>query len=74
MTPATAVANGAAAGPDVNGAEPPRGTPGPSYMPAIGTLESRETPAASEPEETEEAEAVEAEGAAEAQPEKPLVF
>ena len=70
--PATAGANGAA-GSDVNGAEPPRGTPGPSYMPAIGTLESHETPAAPAPEATEEAEA-EAEDEAEATPEKPLVF
>lgn len=71
--PATAGANGAAADPDVNGAEPPRGTPGPAYMPAIGTLESRETPAAPATEATEQAEA-EAEEEAEASPEKPLVF
>ena len=71
--PATAGANGAAADGDVNGAEPPRGTPGPSYMPAIGTIESRETPAAPAPEATNEPEA-EAEDEAEAQPEKPLVF
>ncbi|MDE2933009.1 MAG: twin-arginine translocase TatA/TatE family subunit [Chloroflexota bacterium] len=71
--PATAGANGAAADADVNGAEPPRGTPGPSYMPSIGTLESRETPAAPATEATEEA-AAEAEEEAEASPEKPLVF
>ncbi|MXX18052.1 MAG: twin-arginine translocase TatA/TatE family subunit [Dehalococcoidia bacterium] len=65
--PATAGANGAAADADVNGADPPRGTPGPSYMPAIGTLDSRETPAAPATE-------AEAEDEAEAQPEKPLVF
>ncbi len=71
--PATAGANGAAAALDVNGAEPPRGTPGPSYMPAIGTLESRDTPPAAEPEATEEAGA-EVEDEVEATPEKPLVF
>ena len=71
--PATAGANGAAAGSDVNGAEPPRGTPGPSYMPAIATLESRPTPEAPEPEAAEEA-GVEVEDEAEPTPEKPLVF
>lgn len=71
--PATAGANGAAADADVNGAEPPRGTPGPSYMPAIGTIDSPETPAAPATEATNETEA-EAEDEAEAQPEKPLVF
>ena len=68
--PATAGANGAA-GSDVNGAEPPRGTPGPSYMPPIATatIESREEPDAPEPVVTDEAE-----DEAGAKPEKPLVF
>ena len=71
--PATAGANGAAAGSDVNGAEPPRGKPGPSYMPPIATatIESREEADAAEPVVTDQAEAEDEAGA---KPEKPLVF
>ena len=66
-----ATANGAAAEPGVNGAEPPRGTPGPSYMPRIGTVESSEEPDAAEPAAADEAEVEDEAGA---KPEKPLVF
>ena len=76
---APASANGAAAEPGVNGAEPVRGVPGPSYMPPIATADTlgRESgvPAAPEPapggaaEGEAEDEAAGAESAG-----KPLVF
>lgn len=66
--------NGAAAAPSgVNGAGSPRGVPGPSYMPPIGTLEPRERPVAPESRTAPEP-PVETDGEAEAKPEKPLVF
>jgi len=67
--PAPAPANGATAEAAVNGAEPVRGTPGPSYMPKIATLEPREEASAPEPETSEEPA-----DEAEATPEKRLVF
>ena len=63
--------NGAPPATDANGAAPPRGVPGPSYMPAIATLQPREEPAAPPPETRPEAEV---EDESEAQPAKPLVF
>lgn len=66
-----ATANGAVAGSGVNGAEPPRGTPGPSYMPRIATVASSEEPDAAEPTAADEAEVEDEAGA---KPEKPLVF
>jgi len=67
--PAPAPANGATAEAAVNGAEQVRGTPGPSYMPKIATLEPREEASAPEPETSEEPA-----DEAEATPEKRLVF
>ena len=75
--PAPASANGAAE-PGVNGAEPVRGVPGPSYMPPIATAGSLEreggVPAAPEPAPGGASEG-EADGEAEAESAgKPLVF
>ena len=68
--PAVATTNGAAEV-DVNGAAPPKGVPGPSYMPPIGTVEPKTvTPASREGDEAGN----EAEDEAEAKPEQPLVF
>ena len=67
--PVPAAANGANAEAGVNGAEPVRGTPGPSYMPKIATIEPREEEPASEPDATEESG-----DEGEATPEKRLVF
>ncbi len=74
--PATATAATEAPEVDVNGTEPVRGVPGPSYMPTIATLPPREPDAASPapddaPGDTETG--AEAEQEPEA-PAKPLVF
>ena len=67
--PVPATTNGATAEAGVNGAEPVRGTPGPSYMPKIATVEPREEAPAPEPEAREES----GDDAGNA-PEKRLVF